>query len=147
VGTVRKQEHRSVAKEGTSPLTGSQWAWLKTYADGRNSEAISFRALSTLNLKTNRAWRLKETFPSSGATAKPLLPSVTCGLIQQCHETGLLNYSRHRISHARAEGFNSAIQLIKANARGVSQLHQLPGKDSVSLRKVGPGVGVREKSQ
>jgi transposase len=34
------------------------------------------------------------------------------------HETGLLNYSRHRISNACAEGFNSAIQLIKANARG-----------------------------
>jgi len=77
---VRKREYRSVAKEGTSPLTGSQWAWLKTYADGRNSEAISFRALNTLNLKTRRAWRLKETFPSSGATAKPLLPSVTLWL-------------------------------------------------------------------
>jgi transposase len=34
------------------------------------------------------------------------------------HETGLLNYSRHRISNACAEGFNSAIQLIKANACG-----------------------------
>jgi len=34
------------------------------------------------------------------------------------HEAGLLNYSRHRISNACAEGFNSAIQLIMANARG-----------------------------
>jgi transposase len=30
----------------------------------------------------------------------------------------LLNYSQHGISNACAEGFNSAIQLIKANARG-----------------------------
>ena len=37
------------------------------------------------------------------------------------HETrggGVLNYSKHRISNACAEGFNSAIQFIKANARG-----------------------------
>ena len=34
------------------------------------------------------------------------------------HEEGLLSYSHHRISNACAEGFNSAIQLIKANARG-----------------------------
>ena len=33
------------------------------------------------------------------------------------HEEGLLNYSQHGISNACAEGFNSAIQLIKANAR------------------------------
>ena len=30
------------------------------------------------------------------------------------HETGLLNFSQHRISNACAEGFNNAIQLIKA---------------------------------
>ena len=34
------------------------------------------------------------------------------------HVQGLLSYSRHRITNASAEGFNSAIQLIKANARG-----------------------------
>lgn len=36
----------------------------------------------------------------------------------RCHETGLLNYSEHRINNACAEEFNSAIQLIKANAQG-----------------------------
>lgn len=34
------------------------------------------------------------------------------------HENGLLNYSQHRISNACAEGFNSATQIIKTNARG-----------------------------
>jgi transposase len=34
------------------------------------------------------------------------------------HEEGLLNYSQHGISNACGEGFNSAIQLIKANAHG-----------------------------
>lgn len=34
------------------------------------------------------------------------------------HRQGLLNYTRHRITNAAAEGFNSIIQTIKANARG-----------------------------
>ena len=34
------------------------------------------------------------------------------------HEQALLSYAVHRITNACAEGFNSAIQLIKANARG-----------------------------
>jgi len=34
----------------------------------------------------------------------------------------LLNYSRHRISNPCAEGFNGAIQLIKANAEAFATL-------------------------
>ncbi len=34
------------------------------------------------------------------------------------HRDGLLNYTRHRITNTAAEGFNSIIQTIKANARG-----------------------------
>jgi len=62
VDAVRKQEHRKLSQTGTSPLTGSKWAWLKKYPDGRSSEAISFRALNQLNLKTSRAWCIKENF-------------------------------------------------------------------------------------
>ena len=40
------------------------------------------------------------------------------GLGAAGHETGLLNYSRYRITNACAKGFNSAIQFIEANARG-----------------------------
>lgn len=35
------------------------------------------------------------------------------------HGEGLLTYSQHGVSKACAEGFNSAIQLIKANVRGI----------------------------
>ena len=34
------------------------------------------------------------------------------------HNEGLINYTKHRITNAAAEGFNSIIQAIKANARG-----------------------------
>ncbi len=136
VDTVRKQEHRRLSQAGTSPLTGSKWAWLKRYPDGRSAEAISFRALNQLNLKTSRAWAIKETFTrfwgysyqgaarrffnawSSNAMRSRLEPIKKVVRMLRRHEVGLLNYSRHKISNACAEGFNSAIQLIKANARG-----------------------------
>lgn len=144
VDAVRKQEHRSLLLAGDSPLThcarsphpGSKWAWQKTYADGRSSEAVAFHALNQLNLKTSRAWRIKETFRefwcyhytgaakrffdawSNNAMRSRLEPVKKVVRMLRRHETGLLNYSRHSISNACAEGFNSAIQLIKANARG-----------------------------
>jgi transposase len=136
VDAVRKQEHRRLLLSGYSPLTGSKWAWQKTYADGRCAEAVSFRALNQMNLKTSRAWRIKETFRefwryhytgaakrffeawSNNAMRSRLEPVKKVVRMFRRHETGLLNYSRHRISNASAEGFNSAIQLIKANARG-----------------------------
>ena len=136
VDTVRKQEHSRLSKVGTSPLAGSKYAWLKRYADGRSSEAVSFRTLNQLNLKTSRAWRIKETFIqfwnyfytgaakrffdawSNHAMRSRLEPIKKVVQMLRRHENGLLNYSRHRISNASAEGFNSAIQLIKANARG-----------------------------
>lgn len=136
VGAVRKQEHRSLSQVGNSPLTGSKWAWLKRYPDGRSAEAVAFRDLNQLNLKTSRAWRIKETFVqfwdyfypgaanrffeawASNAMRSRLEPIKKVVKMLRRHLVGLLNYSRHRICNACAEGFNSAIQLIKANARG-----------------------------
>jgi transposase len=136
VNAVRRSEHRLLSKAGTSPLKGTKWAWLKNYPDGRSAEAVSFRALNQLNLQTSRAWRIKETFTqfwtyhyaapakrffdawANNAMRSRLEPVKKVVKMLRRHETGLLNYSRHRISNACAEGFNSAIQLIKANARG-----------------------------
>lgn len=136
VNKVRYQEHKELSLAGTSPLAGTKYSWMKTYADGRSSEAVSFRALNQLNLKTSRAWRIKENFSQfwlyrQGAAAKryfkawsnnamrsQLAPIKKVVKMLRNHEQGLLNYSKHHISNACAEGFNSAIQLIKANARG-----------------------------
>jgi transposase len=136
VDAVRKQEHRKLSQTGTSPLAGSKWQWLRRYPDGRSSEAVAFRALNQLNLKTSRAWCIKENFSqfwsysykgpaqrffkawSNNAMRSKLDPIKKVVKMLRRHEEGLLNYSQHKISNACAEGFNSAIQLIKANARG-----------------------------
>ena len=100
------------------------------------AEAVSFRALDQLYLKTSRAWTIKENFTqfwscSYKGSAKRLLTAWSNSAMRSRlepvkkvvkmllrHETGLLSFSQHRISNACAEGFNSAIQFIKANARG-----------------------------
>ena len=109
---------------------------MRKYPDGRSAEAVSFRALNQLNLKTSRAWCIKENFSqfwsysykgaakrffkawSNNAMRSQLEPVKKVVKMLRRHEEGLLNYSQHGISNACAEGFNSAIQLIKANARG-----------------------------
>ena len=162
VDAVRKQEHRSLSQAGSSPLTGSKWAWQKTYADGRSAEAVAFRALNQQNLKTSRAWRIKETFKefwryhytgaakrffdawSSNAMRSRLEPIKKVVKMLRRHETGLLNYSRHRISNACAEGFNSAIQLIKANARGFRNFTNYRATNSVSLWQAGYALRLME---
>jgi transposase len=137
VDKVRRSEHRALSKAGRSPLTKTKYDWLRSYPDGRSSEAVAFRALKQLNLKTSRAWAIKENFGqfwsyrckksakryfdswSKSAMRSRLEPIKTVVKMLRRHEQGLLSYSQHRISNACAEGFNSAIQLIKANARGL----------------------------
>ena len=137
VDTVRKQEHRSLMQaRGGSALTGTKWAWMKGYPDGRSTEAVAFRELKTMNLATARAWAYKDSFAkfwdyrsraaanrhfeawSTSVMRSRLEPLKKVVRVLRRHEQGLLSYAIHRITNACAEGFNSAIQLIKANARG-----------------------------
>ena len=136
VDAVRRAEQRQLLGAGDSPLTGSKWAWLKSYPDGRSAEALAFRSLHQMNLKTSRAWRIKESFTgfwsyrytasaqhyfeawAASAMRSRLEPVKKVVRMLRRHLQGLLNYARHHISNAAAEGFNSSIQTIKANARG-----------------------------
>lgn len=136
VDEVRRAEQRQLGGAGDSPLTGSKWSWLKSYPDGRSAEALAFRVLHQMNLKTSRAWHIKESFTgfwsyhytasarqyfkawAANAMRSRLEPiKKVVGMLRR-HLQGLLNYARHHISNATAEGFNSSIQTIKANARG-----------------------------
>lgn len=136
VNEVRQAEHRRLQKEGGSPLTGSRWAWLRGYEDGRSSAARAFRSLHQMNLQTSRAWRIKESFIgfwdyhytalaqnyftawAANAMRSRLEPVKEVVRMLRRHLRGLINYARHRICNAASEGFNSVIQAIKANARG-----------------------------
>lgn len=136
IDAVRKAEHRKLQKSGDQILTGTKYVWLRNMPDRRTTEAKEFAHLFQVNLKTARAWTLKENFEkfweyrytgaaeryfdlwSTRAMRSQLEPVKKVVRMLRRHKTGLLNYITHRITNATAEGFNSAIQTIKANARG-----------------------------
>lgn len=136
VDRVRRTEHKSLRAQGDSTLTGTKYAWLRQFDDKRSAEAREFRVLYQTNLKTSRAWTLKESFAafwdyrqpaaaqnffdawSTRAMRSRIEPVKKVTLMLRRHNEGLINFTRHHITNAAAEGFNSVIQTIKANARG-----------------------------
>jgi transposase len=137
VDKVRKAEHRKLMAEGDDTLKGSKYEWMRNHPDMRKAESASFRDLHKINLKTSRAWQLKETFSGfwdychAGAAGRffkewyakairsRLDPIKAVARMLKAHLPELLNYMAHRITNATSEGFNSLIQNIKANARGL----------------------------
>ena len=136
VNSVRKAEHQRLLATGDDTLKGSKYQWLRTYSDGRSSQAVSFRALHQLDLKTSRAWHYKEDFrhfwnyrsPTAAqrfyeAWRKAVMRSRLEPLKKVVHMIDshwreIFNYIHHRITNAVSEGLNSRIQAIKSAARG-----------------------------
>jgi transposase len=137
VDKVRKAEHRKLMARGDQTLKGSKYEWLRGLGDLRKSEAATFRELHRLNLKTSRAWSFKESFAgfwqyqyagaarrffeqwSAAAMRSKLEPLQQVVRMLDRRLSNLLNYLRHRITNAASEGFNSLIQNIRTNARGL----------------------------
>ena len=136
VDQVRRSEHKALLRQGDMSLSGSKYAWLKGLPDKRCAEAVAFRHLYHANLKTSRAWALKESFAafwdyrypkaakrffdtwSTRAMRSRIKPLKKVTEMLRRHSEGLFNYTQHRITNAAAEGFNSIIQSLKATARG-----------------------------
>lgn len=136
VDKVRKGEHRTFLKEGTSILTKTKYLWLKSPDTWEANERNQFKNLMQNELKVGRAWALKETFRKFWEYAKEwsarrffkqwyfrathsrLKPMIEVAKILKRHLDGLLAYMEHTITNAVTEGLNSKIQAIKANARG-----------------------------
>jgi transposase len=142
VDKVRRQEHKKLnqTKKG-SPLVGSKQLWLFNPKNLSESQALRFADLKDLELKTSRAWAIKEqfrwfweyTYPKNArkffrkwygwATRCRLKPIVEVAKTLNRHLNNLLTYFRHRITNAKSEGFNSRIQSLKSNARGFRNFH------------------------
>jgi len=62
VDEVRKKEHRTLQKLGDETLTGSKYLWLYSEENLPERHQERFSALKEMNLKTARAWAIKESF-------------------------------------------------------------------------------------
>ena len=137
VDTVRKSEHRELRAEGIDTLTGSKYLWLYAEKNLPDRHKGQFRVLKALNLKTARAWAIKESlsvlwrYHRLGwalrfytqwffwATHSRLQPVIDVAYMIKRHLYGVLNYfSAAQITNAAAEGLNSKIQTIKKMAYG-----------------------------
>jgi transposase len=139
VDKVRAQEHRELLSENkTSELSGTKFEWLRTSSnwDNRTGDRPAFMNLSRMNLKTARAWRMKEVAASlwnyeylgvaqkrwkellAWISRSRLEPMIKAGKTIKRYFWGILNAIKLKASNAMLESINSGIQRIKRMACG-----------------------------
>jgi len=136
VDKVRREEHKALMREGDERLKGSRQLWLFNPENMSEERWLEFSRLKDLELKTARAWAIKEQFRwfwdyryagnarkffskwYSWASRSRLGPIIQVAKMLKRHLANILTYFRHRITNAVTEGLNSRIQSIKASARG-----------------------------
>lgn len=136
VDVVRRAESKELRLEGDVRLVGTRYAWLSNPEEMDEEKWEAFASLRASTLKTARAWALKEEAmalwsPRLGAWARDawetwygwairsrLEPMKKVARTVKDHLAGILVAIRKRVTNAKAEGINSAIQWIKYRARG-----------------------------
>jgi transposase len=137
VDRVRRAEHHARRRIGDETLTGTRQLWLYGFERLDRRRRRELRALLLApELRTGLAWALKEELrrlwryvrPSSArrfldqwrqrVEASGLAPMKRVAKMIYGHLSGILAWFWHPISNGTAEGFNSAIQVLKSTARG-----------------------------
>lgn len=136
VDTVRKAENRRLRAEGNDVLVGAKYLFLYSAENLPERHARRFKALRDSDLKTARAWAIKEDlrwlwdYVRRGwaekhwkrwyfwATHSRLEPVIAVAKMIKRHYDGVMAFFAHRLTSATAEGLNSRIQAIRVAARG-----------------------------
>ena len=131
VDMVRKQEHARLMKEGDDRLKKTKYQWLYSFENLPEHHEISFKALRESELKTARAWHIKEMlrhlwdYKREGWAVKhfkhwyawairsKLEPIKKAARKLQRHVQGIVAYCTHPKTNATAEGLNSKIMAVK----------------------------------
>jgi len=139
VDEVRRQEIKT-----NPPLKRSRYLWLKDRQAWTARQIRQYVDLKRLNLKTHRAFRIKEALRDifhqapDRETAEPLLkqwyswarrcriePMKQVALSLKNHWEGILNAFDSQLTNGRVEGVNALIQAAKAKARGYGTTRHL----------------------
>lgn len=136
VNKVRIEENKALLKEQTDLLKNTKFVWLKNRENMTDKQKDIFDELYKLGLKVSTAWNLREfikylwTFTELKLARwffnKWYQEVYNCNLVPmnkvadmfKDHIDNILNYLKHPITNAVAEGINSKIQNIKYTARG-----------------------------
>jgi transposase len=136
VDRVRRREHKQLKAEGDERLTGTKYDWLRNPASMDAEQRREFASLRQSELKTARAWALKETAMAlySYLYEKParkhfrwwynwamhsrLEPMKEKARMLKRRFENVITYLRHQITNAASESLNAKIQWVKYTARG-----------------------------
>jgi transposase len=131
VDDVRKAEHRRLLAEGDETLKRTKYLWLFSAENLPEHYTEWFARLKAMNLKTSRAWAIKESlrelwsYRRKGwakrfwkkwyfwATHSKLQAVVKVARMLHSHLDQVLTYCDHLITNATSEGLNSKIQTVK----------------------------------
>jgi transposase len=138
VDQVRRAERRERPE-----LKHSRFLWLSNEASLTVAQSATLDALTRLNLKTARAYRIRLAFqeifdqPShdwaelilnrwySWAIRSRLEPIKKVARTVKRHSDGILRWFDSKIANGLIEGINSLVQAAKAKARGYRSLRNL----------------------
>ena len=136
VDKVRRGEHKALAKRGDQRLKGTKYLWLRNEENVPEWRREEFVAVKNANLKTSRAWAIKEALRDFWtysytkcaekyfnswyfwATHSRMSPIIAAAKTLKRHLTISLPHFKHRITNATAAGINSKIQMVKLMACG-----------------------------
>jgi transposase len=134
VDPVRRRESRALRGDGDDTLVGSKHMWLYARENVPDRSAESFSELRDANLRTARAWAIKEMLRdlwdrTSEKAAKRwyarwrssrsrLEPVRKVAAMLHRHLPNILSYFRNPVTNAASETINSTIQMIKKRAFG-----------------------------
>ncbi|HWL89061.1 MAG TPA: transposase [Polyangiaceae bacterium] len=135
ISSVELRRRSCASKEAVHSL-GSRYLWLYGKENVPEHRRAGFDELRALNLKTGRAWAIKEMLRELWDSASlseatdfhrrwhfwsthARLPAVAkVAAMVKSHLPNILTYFTHRVTNAVSEGINSAIQTIKKRAFG-----------------------------
>ena len=136
VDRVRRQEHRALLEDGDDSLKGSKYLWLTNPDNLDAARTGALNALHQMNLKTSRAWALKETAMCiwrlvqrgrarsewaawiGKAMRSRLEPVKKVARMIRDHLWGIVNAMHLRATNAGSESVNAKVQRIKRAACG-----------------------------
>ena len=136
VDQVRRSENKTLRAAGDDRLAGTRYDWLRNPAAMEPKDRREFAELRNSDLKTARAWALKEAAMAlfsyvyerparkhfrwwhGWAVRSRLQPMIEMARMLKRRLENILTYLRHRITNAASESINSKIQWVKYTARG-----------------------------
>jgi transposase len=136
VNSTRILENKELIKQKNGTLIDSKYLYLRNEENMSETQIDKFSRIKNLDLKTSKAWRIKETFKAffdcdTINKAKSFFSQwyldvknekiphmIEVAEMLRNHIEGLLSYSKHKISNGIAENINGRIQRIKTVGRG-----------------------------